>query len=350
MTFRADDIFEPGVSVTLTGVADGLEGLLAGDLARLAARNGKPLLLVARDGQRLSAIERNLGFFASDLAVITVPGWDCLPYDRVGPTANVLAQRLTALSRLARGGTDRPTLVIASVNAAIQRVPTPETIRKWAWSASVGNVVDMDELVRWLEANGFMRSATVRDTGEYAVRGGIVDLFAPGATGPVRLDFFGDTLETIRPFDPETQRSTGTLRHLDLVPMSEVVLDEETIQHFRNAYRTAFGVATRDDALYQSISEGRRHAGMEHWLGYFHDGLSTLFDFLPGAPVLLDHLVDAAVGERLDQIADHYEARLRAMEEGVGAPYKPAPPETLYLAEDEWTAFVRAPSVARMTP
>ncbi|HOV03356.1 MAG TPA: transcription-repair coupling factor, partial [Kaistiaceae bacterium] len=169
-------------------------------------------------------------------------------------------------------------------------------------------------------------------------------------TGPVRFDFFGDTLETIRPFDPETQRSTGTLRRLDLVPMSEVVLDEAAVAHFRNAYRTAFGIATREDALYQSVSEGRRHAGMEHWLGFFHDGLATVFDFVPGAPVLIDHLVDAAVGERLDQIADHYDARLRALDEAVGVPYKPAPPDSLYLREEEWTARLSASRSVRMTP
>ena len=122
----------------------------------------------------------------------------------------------------------------------------------------------------------------MREPGEYAVRGGILDLFPPGMDMPVRLDFFGDTLESIRTFDPETQRSEGDLRALDLVPVAEFQLTTETIRRFRTGYVAAFGAATPDDLLYQAVSEGRRYPGMEHWLPLFHDRLETLFDYLPG--------------------------------------------------------------------
>ena len=121
-----------------------------------------------------------------------------------------------------------------------------------------------------------MRASTVREPGDYAVRGGIIDLYAPGMAEPVRLDFFGDTLETIRSFDPESQRTTDQLRALDLVPVAEFQLTTETIKRFRLGYVEAFGAPAPDDLLYHAVSEGRRHPGMEHWLPLFHDRLDTI--------------------------------------------------------------------------
>ena len=124
----------------------------------------------------------------------------------------------------------------------------------------------MEGIVAWLERNGFLRASTVREPGEYAVRGGILDLYASGTAAPVRLDFFGNTLETIRSFDPESQRTTGQLRDLDLVPVAEFQLVTDTIKRFRLGYVESFGAPAPDDLLYHAVSEGRRHPGMEHWL------------------------------------------------------------------------------------
>src|SRR3954470_17765547 len=212
------EMLAPGRPVTLAGVADGADGLVVADLARaFAARSNAPatsLAVVCRDGQRMAALTRALRFFAPDIEVLEFPAWDCLPYDRVSPHAGVVAQRMTTLSRLVRvQGRDRPAVLLTTVNAALQRVPTKGFVAKQALSAAPGNVVlGMDGVSRWLELNGFMRASTVREAGEYAVRGGILDLFAPGMDVPVRLDFFGDSLESIRTFDPETQRSILPMR------------------------------------------------------------------------------------------------------------------------------------------
>ena len=181
----------------------------------------------------------------------------------------------------------------------------------------------------------------MREPGEYAVRGGILDLFAAGTDEPVRLDFFGETLESIRTFDPDTQRTIDKLPRIDLVPVSEMVLSPDTIARFRERYVALFGAADRDDLLYHAVSEGRRYVGMEHWLPLFAEQLETLFDHVGDAPVVLDHLVDEATSERLDQIADHYQARRTALEAGMaggGAPYKPLPPDRLYLTKPEWAS------------
>ena len=195
-----------------------------------------------------------------------------MPYDRVSPHATIVAQRMTALSRLARvKGREKPAVLLTTVNAALQRVPAKDQIARQALSAAPGNMLAMEGVIRWLELNGFIRASTVREPGDYAVRGGILDLFAPGMDLPVRLDFFGDTLESIRSFDPETQRTVMEMRALDLVPVAEFQLTTDTIRKFRTGYVAAFGAADPDDVLYEAVTEGRRHPGMEHWLPLFHD-------------------------------------------------------------------------------
>ena len=209
----------------------------------------------------------------------------------------------------------------------------------------------MENITRWLELNGFGRASTVREPGDYAVRGGIIDLYAPGMAEPVRLDFFGDTLESIRSFDPETQRTTDQLRALDLVPVAEFQLTTETIRRFRLGYVEAFGAPTPDDLLYHAVSEGRRHPGMEHWLPLFHAKLETIFDYLPGTPVVLEPLDEDAARERHDQIKDYHEARVQALtHRNAGPPYRPLPPERLYLSETEWRERLQAAAMARLTP
>ncbi len=252
-------------------------------LARLAEAEGT-ILFVARDARGVALAETALRFFAPDVPTLVFPAWDSLPYDRVSPNAEISAQRHERAPHAASGPHEGPRVVFTTANAIVQRVPDRESVGKRAVSAAAGGVVPMDGLVRFLEANGFDRTATVREVGEYAVRGGILDLYAPGTAAPIRLDFFGDTLETIRPFDPATQRTTGQLPRLELVPASEAILNEETIERFRRNYRAAFGAVLGNDPLYEAVSEGRRFAGMEHWLPFFYEKLETLFDYLPGFP------------------------------------------------------------------
>ena len=349
------ELLSPDRPLTLASVADGAEGLVIADLARaVAARANAPAtsaLVICRDGPRMAALARSLAFFAPDIDVLQFPAWDCQPYDRVSPHAGIVAQRMTALSRFARiKGRDKPAVLLATINAALQRVPAKHAIAKQALSAAPGNVLGMDGVIQWLELNGFIRASTVREAGDYAVRGGILDLFAPGMDLPVRLDFFGDTLETIRSFDPETQRTVMEMRGLDLVPVAEFQLTTETIRKFRTGYVAAFGAADRDDLLYEAVSEGRRHPGMEHWLPLFHDKLDTLFDYVPGTPLILEPLDDEAAHERFTQIADYYDARKQAMGDDSVPIYQPLPPDRLYLSEPEWKARLGASALARLTP
>jgi transcription-repair coupling factor (superfamily II helicase) len=352
------DSLSPGRPLTLANVAEGAEGLVASDLARaIKAKAGRQasavsLAVVCRDGPRMQQLARALEFFAPDISVMQFPAWDCQPYDRVSPHGGVLAQRLTTLARLSRlAGSEAPLILLTTVNAIVQRVPAREIVASQALSVAPGHVVPMDSIVAWLEHNGYNRSSTVREPGEYAVRGGILDLFPSSLDQPVRFDFFGDSLESIRSFDAETQRTLLDVRSLDLVPISEFQFVTETIRRFRMGYVAAFGAPGPDDLLYEAVSEGRRHPGMEHWLPLFHERLDTLFDYLDGATIAVEPQGEDAANERFKQIADYYEARREAVEHpGGGAVYKPLPPDRLYLTADEWTKRINETALVRLTP
>ncbi len=349
-------LFKPGSPLTLTNVAEGAEGLIVSDLARAIAAKPNPpsisLTVVCRDGPRMAQLARALEFFAPDLAIMQFPAWDCQPYDRVSPHGGILAQRLTTLARLSRlKGSEKPLVVLTTVNAIVQRVPARDVIAAQALSVAPGHVLSMDSIAVWLEHNGYSRVSTVREPGEYAVRGGILDLFPAGLDQPVRFDFFGETLESIRTFDAESQRTLLDMRALDLVPVSEFQLVTETIRRFRMGYVAEFGAAERDDTLYEAVTEGRRHQGIEHWLPLFQERMDTLFDYLGAAPVMLEPQVEDAARERFKQINDYYEARREAMEQpGGGAIYKPLPPGQLYLTESEWAERLKDSAFARLSP
>ncbi len=324
----------PDQHVIIDGVADGYEAFCLVKLVEEIGNKG-PILYVMRDGQRFADLEQVINFIRPELPVLHLPAWDCLPYDRVSPGADASARRLAALGALSTLQKEpHPAIIITTANAVLQKLPPRQAIAEQVISARPGNRIDMNELASRLERNGFERVSTVRDIGEFAVRGGILDLFVPGADEPIRLDFFGDTLESIRAFDPATQRTSTTLKEFVLQPMSEVTLSAEMISRFRSQYVKMFGAPSRDDALYQAISEGRRFAGMEHWLPLFYEELESVFDYAGHIPVVFDHLVNEAMAERHAMIADHYEARMRqseGKEAGEAVPYKPVAPEQLYL-------------------
>jgi len=349
------ELLTPGRPLTFANVAEGAEGLIVSDLARAVAAKPKPpavsLAVICRDGPRMQQLARALEFFAPDLAVMQFPAWDCQPYDRVSPHGGILAQRLTTLARLSRlAGSEKPLIVLTTVNAIVQRVPAREVVAAQALSVAPGHVVPMDSIVAWLEHNGYSRASTVREPGEYAVRGGILDLFPAGLDQPVRFDFFGDTLESIRAFDAETQRTLLDMRALDLVPISEFQLVTETIRRFRMGYVAQFGAPVRDDALYEAVSEGRRYPGMEHWLPLFQERMDTLFDYLDGTPIAIEPQSEDAARERFKQIADYYLARREARDlPGSGAIYNPLPADQLYLVEHEWDKRLEGRALARLT-
>ncbi|MBU3035324.1 transcription-repair coupling factor [Tritonibacter mobilis] len=335
-------------SVVMGGAPEGFDARL---VLKEMARGGKPVLHIARDDKRMDAIRSALRFFAPDVPVVIFPGWDCLPYDRVSPNADISAARMATLAALVHG-LPQQFILLTTLNAAMQRVPAREVLKEAAFSARVNSRIDEDALRKFLVRMGFSQSPTVMEPGDYAVRGGIIDIFPPGESGPVRLDLFGDILDGARRFDPATQRTTEKLDLVELAPVSEVILDEAAITRFRQNYRIEFGAAGSDDPLYEAVSAGRKHQGMEHWLPFFHERLETLFDYLPGATVTLDDQLTPARVARWDSIVDQYETRKIAMDTKgrMDSVYKPTPPKNLYLDETAWSDQISAHRAVQFHP
>ncbi|WP_420858896.1 transcription-repair coupling factor [Marivivens marinus] len=334
--------------ITVGGAPEGLDARL---ILQEIDKGGAPVLHVARDDKRLAAMQAALAFFAPDMPVMTFPSWDCLPYDRVSPNADISATRMATLAALAHG-LPKKFVLLTTLNAATQKVPAREVLREAAFSARVGDRINEKGLRDFLIRMGFTQAPTVLEPGDYAIRGGIIDIFPPGQEGPVRLDLFGDVLDGARRFDPATQRTTEKLSVVELAPVSEVILDEAAITRFRQNYRIEFGAAGTDDPLYEAVSAGRKHAGVEHWLPFFHDHLETLFDYLPGATITLDDQTGAARLSRWEGIADQYETRKIAMTQKgrVDTVYKPVPPGLLYLDDAAWDAATDGRRVLHFHP
>ena len=351
------DLIDVEQPLTVAGVPSGFDAMLLADLAGRAFADAKrPVMHVARDDARLAMLEAAIRFFDPSLEIVVIPAWDCLPYDRVSPQGDIVARRMSGLARLTNWRKKKPLLLLTTVNAALQRVPSKDAVAAASLHAEPGDEINMQTLTDFLASNGYNRSGQVMEPGEFAVRGGLLDLFPPGYAEPLRLDFFGDELDTIRTFDPLDQRTTGKINALNLKPASEYALSKDAITRFRKNYVATFGPARSDDLLYESISEGRKYQGAEHWLPLFHETLSTLFDFVEGPVLTLDHQADEAATERQTAVGDYYQARAEAWDiakqnkNNTTPPYKPVPSGTLYLAEEEWQQTLEDLNVERMSP
>jgi transcription-repair coupling factor (superfamily II helicase) len=324
--------------LTLAGVPPGFLPWLTADLARAAFGTGKGrAIVIAADEAAMRAIADTAPLFAPGLEVLAFPAWDCLPYDRASPALRVMAERLATLNAL-QDERDKPQLVVTTANAANQRLLTPFRIRQLTRRVAVGERIEREALVEQMNGLGYQRADTVAEHGEYAVRGSLIDVFPAGEELALRLDFFGDEIDTIRRFDPADQRSTDKAETFTLMPASEGLLDADTIKRFRSRYREQFGATSTQDPLYQALSEGRRMAGMEHWLPLLEDKLSTLFDHLGEQDLILrDGAADKALEARSDAIADYYQNRTRALVSEPGS-YRPLEPDALYLSREEWAA------------
>ncbi|WP_233281323.1 transcription-repair coupling factor [Sphingomonas changnyeongensis] len=330
-------ILAPGGALTLAGVPAGFLPWLMADLARAAPVRA---VFIASDEAAMRAMAESAGFFAPELEVLGFPAWDVLPYDRASPSLRIQSERLATLNRL-QARPDRPQLVVTTASAAVQRVLTPFRIRQLVARLAPGERIDRDRLAERLQANGYQRVDTVAEAGEYAIRGGLIDLFPTGEPFALRLDFFGDEIENVRRFDPADQRTIDRIDGFTLMPASEALLDADSIKRFRGRYREMFGATATGDPLYEAVSDGRRLAGMEHWLPLLEERMATLFDHLgDGCVVVRDFGTTAATEQRLEAIADYFANRQRAQSASPGS-YRPVEPAGLYLDAAEWAEACR---------
>lgn len=318
-------------SLTLASVPPGFSPLLIADLTRAA---NKRTLFITADDAAMRSIADAVPFFAAEVEILQFPAWDCLPYDRASPSLAITAQRMATLQALQQL-TGKKQLVLTTIGAVIQRVITPFRIRQTGERLKPGRSISRDRIAELLIANGYFRVDTVAEAGEFAMRGSIVDLVPAGSEEGLRLDFFGDEIETMRRFDPQTQRTTGNVDQFDILPAVEALMDAESIKRFRTNYRERFGATATGDPLYQAVSEGRRLSGMDHWLPLFEERMETLFDHVgPDTLIIRDAATPGAAQARLEAIADYYDNRVRAASAEPGS-YRPLSPDNLYLTAQE---------------
>ncbi|MFK7865973.1 MAG: transcription-repair coupling factor, partial [Alphaproteobacteria bacterium] len=330
------------------------------------------VIYIARDDVRAKIACDLFRFFHPAIDAFMLPAWDCVPYDRVSPNPALTAARLTALSKLyehqSTENTSSPAIIFTTVNGYSQKLPPLDYWRDNFLELHQGKPFDLDHLKRFLIKQGYHRTTTVREAGEYAIRGSIIDLYPTGSDHPLRLDLFGDEIDTIQPFDPITQRTLNqkdksAVTTITLMPIMEFILDAPEIERFRQAYRQLFGGNNDTDPVFTAVSDGRRIQGLEHWLPLFYDEMIWLDDYFNAPPLLmLDHDCPPAMQDRIAMVDDHYQARLAVMDaqkphnphssnaqkhqesshqlvlagSETELPYKPIPPQSFFLQESAW--------------
>ncbi|MEM7197743.1 MAG: CarD family transcriptional regulator, partial [Pseudomonadota bacterium] len=297
------------------------------------------LLVICDNDRTMDRMYRQFQHF--DCHAITLPAWDCLPYDRASPHPDILAKRAQSLAAIEALTPETPAIILTTLNASLQKYPPIAQSASRQLTLTPSMVIPRNALLTHIRNLGFHRTETVREVGEYSLRGSIIDIFAPANAEPVRIDFFGDEVESLRNFDAYSQISTTKCDSITITPIHELQIDTEMVASFRRQYRRLFGTKTERDPLYLAISEGRHFPGYEHWLPLFYKGLVSLFTLLPKTClIVVCQNVHELLPTRTEMIVDHYQARLQGLlatgDDNPDEIYRPIPSELLYLDETTW--------------
>ncbi len=307
-------------------------------VAEAAQQHQGLILLVLDDPRQLHIIETEIRFFlnedqdnpdttSSDLSIIHFPSWECLPYDVFSPHQDITSERLRLLSRLQspmRG------VLLTTAENLIQRLPPIDYVVGHSFSIGRGDNISINLLRERLTSANYVNVTQVISPGEFAVRGGLIDIFPSGANTPFRLDLFDDEIESVRYFDPDSQRSSGQTDRIELLPAREFPMTEPGITHFRQAFRRIFEGDPRKQIVYNEVSDGNTPAGTEFFFPLFFERTATLFDYLPENTLWIheNSLTDNNL-TRWAEIKDRY----------TNANYDPQrkvlPPDMIYLEPEQ---------------
>lgn len=329
-------------------VPEGMRSFVLGEIANYLYSNAQFVLLhVAKNQAEADSLKEQLLFYRPQQHIISIPEWDCLPYDRISPSREIMAQRMEGLSKLSQlieDGAPASTIIITTINNLLQHVPVREFVQQLTFTLEQKQQINIQVFLNQLHDWGFVRLETVTQAGEYAVRGSIIDFFPSGQSNPVRLDLDDVIIDHIRTFDPITQRTIAEIQDITLKPAGEIFLNSASIENFRKTYRQIFQVTGNNDPFYEAISNKRPYAGMEHWLPLFYSKTATFFDYLPkNTFITCDSQILDSSKSRLNTIIDYYQARSQPVRWQGQAVYHPLPPNYLYLTEEEletlWNNF-----------
>jgi len=308
-----------------TGLYGSATGLALVEAARHSAG---PLLVLLASARRLQQLADDIHFYAagSDLPIVHFPDWECLPYDAFSPHQDVTSRRLSALASLP---TRKQCIILTTVSAAMHRLAPREYVQAYSLMLNTGDTIEVNEFRQQLIRNGYQSVSQVMEPGEFAVRGGIIDLFPMGQAVPYRLDLFGDELETIRTFDPGSQRSGPALSKIELLPAREYPLNEQAINEFRQAFRARFSGDPQQTVIYRDVSQGVSPAGIEYYLPLFFQKTESLFDYLPRETSwVLESDSIPAIHSFYNEITDRYQQLSHDIERPI------LPPEDVFLSPE----------------
>ncbi|SFH65875.1 transcription-repair coupling factor [Modicisalibacter xianhensis] len=299
-------------------------------LARLA--DDAPLLVITPDTASAQRLENALRFFAR-VPVMPFPDWETLPYDSFSPHQDIVSERLRTLRRLQD---TRDGIVLVPINTLMQRLPPSDYIAGRVLTLSVGMTLDREGFRETLSRAGYRAVETVYEPGEYALRGAIIDLFPMGSSAPLRIDLFDDEVDTLRHFDPDTQRSQDKVESVELLPAHEYSLSRSAIACFREGFETLFDVDPRQCPLYNDALKGIPAPGLEQYLPLFFEETASLFD----------HLVDDTRVALLPGVfgaAEHHWTAIESRYENLGVdPTRPLlPPARAFIPVPEVFAAIK---------
>ncbi len=293
-------------------------------LSELFKKSDASFLYILSDGKVLQQAYENIKFFAPKVEVLTLPAWDIQAYDRVSPNAEIVAERIKTLSKII-SEPDKKRVVLASTSSILQLLP-PKEIFMNSFVIKKGKSINRKKFLEFLSSNGYNKTEQVLEPLEFAVRGDIIDVFAPSADVPIRIDFFDDEVESIKYFDVLSQRTTQIISEFSFYIGSELLLNEQTIKTFRRRYIEEFGASALHDEIYEAISNGAHFNGAENWLPLFYENLNSVFDYLPDAQTFVGENVFEAIENKEFSIKDYYQARIDANDD-----YRPVRPESFYI-------------------
>ena len=328
-------------------VPEGSEPLLINEISENSNNN---ILIIARDLKRYQQLKDGLEFFLNK-DVLYYPQWDCVPYDRISPNKLITSKRLETLSRLSNEK-NKSKIILTTIQASCQRTLSLDEVKNKFISLKPGEVIDINNLVNFFVSNGYEKTPTVREHGEFSVRGGIIDFYSP-LNKPIRLDLFGNTIDSIKSFDLISQRSLELLKEIFVYPASEIILNDKTIENFRINFNKKFGSQKEKVKIYDSISEGISYPGMEHWLPFFYNQTGSIFDYIDKPIILLDHLYESSLEDFLETVNDHFQSRKDYDDNKLSKvenKYFSIEPSNLYQNKEEYNKNLRSRNCIRISP
>ena len=314
-------------------VVNGVSPLL---LVELSKQHDGLVLVVTNDTQQAHSLEQSIRFYGDSQAtkVRLFSDWETLPYDVFSPHEDIISSRLETLLALPQLKTG---IVIVSLATLIQRLPPVSFLQANSFQLKKGQQLNLIEYRKLLSQVGYRNVDTVYEHGEYAVRGAILDLFPMGSVDPVRIELFDDEVDSLRTFDPETQRSKGRLDELSILPANEFPWDDKSRMAFRNRWLEQFPNSAANSTLIRDIKDGIKPHGIEFYTPLFFDTMTSLFDYVPKntLAVLPDALPDAVLQVHKD-IDARYEDRRHDIQRPI------LPPSDLFLAVNELFSALKA--------